>query len=341
VNALKLISKAYVKKIASVFAIVSVTMMISSCAQQRKADVESLTSATPSAAPDAPATVTTKPVPSPPGDWEQVSRTQRVLGTITDIQIVDGIVQFIDLQVTQNVQPVNNPVDYDFVGQTLHLTVDEKLAAAGSFQDKLKKGSSFLANFAQFAIPPKGEIVLASRFSYNFFFYEHNGSFTDTKGQPFDLKAEAEAAKPKTVPTPKMISKILYAPDRQQLSKPLAQIPYYRQGIIQPLPETVLKQFTEGHQPWLSNPVAAALVNCSNLISSDPVDDLQNKAAIGEKKIVIDPERIITEIHGKDTDVKVLMSKPGGIAYEITMYAPQGTEVLFVKQIIENTPSTP
>jgi hypothetical protein len=33
------------------------------------------------------------------------------------------------------------------------------------------------------------------------------------------------------------------------------------------------------------------------------------------------------------------MSKPGGITYDITMYAPQGTEVLFDKQIVENTPS--
>jgi hypothetical protein len=152
-----------------------------------------------------------------------VSRLQRVLGTITDIQISDNNVQSIDLKVKQNVNQANNPVDYDYIGQTLHLIVDEPLSAAGSFQDKLKKDSSFLVNFAQFAIPPKGDIVLASRFSYNYFFYEHNGSFIDTKNQPFDLKAEFEAAKPTAVPGPKMDRKILYALDENQLTKMLTQ----------------------------------------------------------------------------------------------------------------------
>ncbi|MFD0678314.1 MULTISPECIES: hypothetical protein [unclassified Paenibacillus] len=60
--------------------------------------------------------------------------------------------------------------------------------------------------------------MLASRFSYNYFFYEHNDSFMDTKGQPFDLKAEFEAAKPTTVPTPKTDRKILYALGENQLT---------------------------------------------------------------------------------------------------------------------------
>jgi hypothetical protein len=272
-------------------------------------------------------------------DWEQVSRLQRVLGTVADIQIKDGNVQTIDLKVKQNVLPVNNPVDYDYMGQTIHLTVDEKLASAGSFQDKLKKGSSFLVSFAQFAIPPKGEVVLAARFSYNNFFYEHNESFTDTKGQPFDLKAEFEAAKPTTVPTPKMDRKILYALDETQLSKKLTQIPYYRQGKSEPLPETVLNQYQEGNPPGLNNPVNVALINCSNLISSDEWGVLQKKATISEKKIVIDSERIIAEDSSENTKVKVQMTKPGDITYDITMYSPQGTDVLFIKQIIENIPS--
>jgi hypothetical protein len=161
----------------------------------------------------------------------------------------------------------------------------------------------------------------------------------DIKGQPFDLKSEFEAVKPTTVPTPKTDRKTLYALDENQLTKSLTQIPYYRQGKSELVSETVFKQFKEGHQSWLSNPVTVALVNCSNLISSYEVDVLQNKATIGEKKIIIDSDRIITEVSTEDKDVKVVMSKPGGITYDITMYSPQGTEILFVKQIVENTPS--
>jgi hypothetical protein len=338
---MKAFSKINLKKSVNLLTVIFITVMITACTEQRKEEAQSppVSFQEQLDQPEPPITGEAAPKrSSPPRDWGQVSRLQRVLGTITDIQISDSHVQSIDLKVKQNVHPVNNPVDYDYIGQTLHLIVDEPLSTAGSLQDMLKKGSSFLVNFAQFAIPPKGEIVLASRFSYNYFFYEHNGSFMDTKGQPFDLKAEFEAAKPSTVPTPKMDRKILYALDENPMSKPLMTIPYYRRGKSEPLPETVFKQYNEGHQPWLSNPVTVALVNCSNLISSDEVDVLQKKAQIGEKKIIIDLERIITEVSREDKDVKVEMCKPGGITYEITMYAPQGTEILFVKQIVE-TPS--
>jgi hypothetical protein len=346
VNPLKLFSKANLKKSVNLIAIF-IIVLLSACTEQRKAEVQSPPV---SSLPDSVQELVVPPEPpkteeaapkrsSSPRDWEQVSRLQRVLGTITEIQISDGNVQSIDLKVKQNVKQVNNPVDYDYIGETLHLIVDEPLSAAGSLQDKLRKDSSFLVNFGQFAIPPKGEIVLASRFSYNYFFYEHNGSFMDTKGQPFDLKAEFEAVKPNTIPTPKTDRKTLYALEENLLTKPLTQIPYYRQGKSEPVLGTVFKQFNEGHQPWLSNPVTVALVNCSNLISSEEVDVLQNKATIGEKKIIIDSDRIITEVSTENKDVKVVMSKPGGITYDITMYAPQGTAVLFIKQIVENTPS--
>jgi hypothetical protein len=327
VDPIKYISITNIMKKLNLFTAIFIFVMISACTEQQKMEVQSQPTSS-------------QPVSTSPRDWEQMSRTQRVLGTIADIQISDGDVQSIDLKVIKNVPPTNNPVDYDYINQTLHLIVDERLTAAGSFQDKMKKGSSFLVSFAQFAIPPKGDIVLASRFSYNSFYYEHNGSFIDTKGYPFDLKAEIEAVtNPKTAPIPKTDRKILYELDENQLSKTLTQIPYYKQGKTETLPEIVFKQYKEGHQPWLSNPVTVALVNCSNLISSDKVDVLQNKSTSSDKKIVIDSDRIITEISSEDTNVKVQMTKPGGISYEITMYKPQGTEVLFVKQIIEITPS--
>lgn len=341
-------SEANLKKNVILFTVIFITVMLSACSEQGGVEVQSppvssqlVSLQGPVDQPEPSATrEAASESSSPPRDWEQVGRLQRVLGTITEIQISDGNIQFIDLKVKQNVNPINNPVDYDYIGDTLHIMIDEPLNAAGSLQDKVKKGSSFLVNFAQFAIPPKGDILLASRFSYNYFFYEKNGSFMDTKGQPFDLKAEFELANnPTTVPTPKTNRRILYALDEIQLTQPLTQIPYYRQGKSELMPETVFKQYNEGHQPWLSNPVTVALVNCSNLISTDKVDELQNKATINEKKIIIDSDRIITEVSSADKDIKVVMGKPGGISYDITMYAPKGTEVLFVKQIIEIKPS--
>ncbi|TXK72431.1 hypothetical protein [Paenibacillus sp. N3.4] len=320
---------------------------MSACKEQRKAEIPSpfvsslpVNTQEPVDQPAPPETEEAAPKQSAlPKDWEQVSRLQRVIGVITDLQISDDQVQFIDLMVKQNVSPVNNPVAYDYKGQTLHLIIDEPLSAAGVLQDKVNKGSAFLVNFAQFAIPPKGEVVLASRFSYNNFFYEQKDSFMDRNGQPFDLKAEFEAARPTTVPTPKPERKILYALEKKQLIKPLTQIPYYRQEKFETLPKIVFEQYNEGHQPWLSNPVTVALVNCSNLMSSDDVDVLQNIATTSEKKIVIDSDRSISEVSTGDSDFKVVMTKPGGISYDITLFAPAGTDILFVKEIVENTPS--
>ncbi|SED13637.1 hypothetical protein [Paenibacillus sp. GP183] len=181
--------KDNLKKSVNLFTAIFITVMLSACTEQPKAEVQSPPESSqpvaiqePVAELELPKTGEAPPNhSSPPRDWEQVSRLQRVLGTITDIQISDRNVQSIDLKVKQNINPVNNPVDYDYIGQTLHLILDEPMSAAGSLQDKLKKGSSFLVNFAQFAIPPKGEIVLASRFSYNYFFYELNGSFMAEK----------------------------------------------------------------------------------------------------------------------------------------------------------------
>ena len=123
--------------------------------------------------------------------WEQISRIQRVSGTITDIDITDGYVQSVDLDVESNVYPPNNPVIYDYVGQNLHLTVMEPLRAAGKLQDKLAVGSVFLVSFAQFAVPPDLNLELAARFENNHFFYQQDGGYIDIKGQPFDLQAEA------------------------------------------------------------------------------------------------------------------------------------------------------
>ncbi|MNI66903.1 hypothetical protein D3C73_1224970 [compost metagenome] len=50
---------------------------------------------------------------SPSRDWEQVSPLQRVLGTITDIQISNGNVQSIDLKKVKKTNPVIDKVDYD------------------------------------------------------------------------------------------------------------------------------------------------------------------------------------------------------------------------------------
>lgn len=135
-------------------------------------------------------------VSSPPlMEWERISRPQRVRGTLTAVEIKDGYIQSIDIDVESNVYFVNSPVVYDYVGETLHLVVKEPLSAAGKLQDKLTAGSVFLVSFAQFAVPPDLEIELAARFSFNHFFFQQGDGFIDTEGHPFDLKAEAKAAK--------------------------------------------------------------------------------------------------------------------------------------------------
>lgn len=121
-------------------------------------------------------------------DWEVVSRAQRVQGTIAAMTMEGGAIKSMDLKVTKNVQAPNNPADYDYVGQTLHLVMDEKLSDAGYFQDKWKQGASYLVNFAQYIIPPNDKAVLATRFE--FIYYENNGQFYDKKGNLFDLGSE-------------------------------------------------------------------------------------------------------------------------------------------------------
>jgi hypothetical protein len=140
---MKPFSNAIFNKSVNLFIAIFMTLMLSACAEKRSTEVQSLlVSSQPVSFQEAveqaelPKTVEATPMRSPSRDWEQVSRTQRVLGTITNIQISDGNVQSIDLKVKENVSPVNNPVDYDYIGQTLHLFLDEPLSAAGSLQDK-------------------------------------------------------------------------------------------------------------------------------------------------------------------------------------------------------------
>jgi hypothetical protein len=111
--------------------------------------------------------------------------------------------------------PVNNPVDYDYMGQTIHLTVDEKLASVGSFQDKLKRM------------------------------------------KPNCLKS---LRKFRTI-------------GRENPNL-----------CLRPYSNSIKRGIHRGY------PVTVALINCSNLISSDEVEVLQNTATISEKKIVIDSE---------------------------------------------------
>jgi hypothetical protein len=115
---MKPFSKAKLKKSVNLITAIFISVMLSACTEQRIAEVQSPPVSSQPASiqepvdqPEPPKTEEAAPKrSSPPRDWEQVSRLQRVLGTITDIQISDGNVQSIDLKVKQNVHPVNNPI---------------------------------------------------------------------------------------------------------------------------------------------------------------------------------------------------------------------------------------
>lgn len=100
-------SKSSIKKSVNLFTAVFITLMLSACTEQRKVEVQSPPVSSQPASfqesvgqPEPPKTGEAAPKRSSlSSDWEQVSRIQRILGTITDIQISNGNVQSIDLKV--------------------------------------------------------------------------------------------------------------------------------------------------------------------------------------------------------------------------------------------------
>ncbi|MGB4439308.1 MAG: M56 family metallopeptidase [Sedimentibacter sp.] len=122
--------------------------------------------------------------------WEVIgARADRVQGTITELDITDGILNSVTLIGTKRIMLPNNPIDYDFAGQTFHIEFNEELTKAGDLKDKLKKGAEIVVTFAQYAIPPNGKnpgkTILGAYLSE--IYYVENGKYYDVQGKEVDL----------------------------------------------------------------------------------------------------------------------------------------------------------
>lgn len=118
--------------------------------------------------------------------WEVIgARADRVQGAITKLDIEDGILNSVTLIGTKRIISPNNPIDYDFAGQTFHIEFNEELTKAGDLKDKLNKGAEIVVTFAQYAIPPDGKnpgkTILGAYLSE--IYYVENGKYYDVQGK--------------------------------------------------------------------------------------------------------------------------------------------------------------
>jgi len=128
--------------------------------------------------------------------WELIgSRADRVQGTITELDITDGILNSVTLIGTKRIRLPNNPIDYDFAGQTFHIEFNEELTKATNLKDKLKKGAEIVVTFAQYAIPPNGKnpgkTILGAYLSE--IYYVENDKYYDVQGKEVDLLPSSDA----------------------------------------------------------------------------------------------------------------------------------------------------
>lgn len=121
-------------------------------------------------------------------NWEVVSRTRRVEGTILKLALTGDELKSVVLKVAKNIQLPNDPVDsYYQEGQILEIVYNEKLASAGSIRDRLKQGAQIVVTFAQYAVPPEGKVVLGAYLGEGTYFAE-NGKYYDIEGKEVDLE---------------------------------------------------------------------------------------------------------------------------------------------------------
>lgn len=114
-------------------------------------------------------------------NWEQVSRNYGVQGKIVNMDTTDSKLNSIKIEVKKNINLPNNPIEFDFTGNTLEVVFTEELMNAGMFKDKLKEGSEIVVTFAQYAIPPDGKVVDGANLR-SIYYYE-NGKYYDIRGK--------------------------------------------------------------------------------------------------------------------------------------------------------------
>lgn len=122
-------------------------------------------------------------------NWEEVSRTYRVRGTITKFtRSEDKKWISLSLDKVRNMVMKSNPVDYDFEGKTLELFIKgeglDKIDAA-----KLKTGTDVAVAFAQFSVPdeaPAGKVFFGALPEWIYVIQDEQ--YLDLQGNPVPVE---------------------------------------------------------------------------------------------------------------------------------------------------------
>ncbi|EGW41781.1 hypothetical protein [Desulfosporosinus sp. OT] len=196
-------------------------------------------------------------------NWEVVSRADRVQGTITELDMTDDILYSVTLTGIRRIILPNNPIDYDFAGQTFHIVFNEELSKAGNLKDKLKKGVEIVVTFAQYAIPPNGKnpgkSIIGAYLSEIYYF--ENGKYYDIQGKEVDL---------------------LPSSDPEFLTKPQMELP-----VDLEIERYEQNQVNEGHEPWKLDPVQVTQDYIYNRVSSEDRKVISFKVIQKTEKVAI------------------------------------------------------
>lgn len=102
---------------------------------------------------------------------------------------------------------------------------------AGSAQDKLKQGAQIVVTFAQYALPPNGEVVLGASFDQGVYYVE-TGKYYDLEGREVDLVPALDSGFPRV---PEIIAAIDWEAERD-----------------------LQEQVDQGHKPMMLDPIQVA-----------------------------------------------------------------------------------
>ncbi len=110
-------------------------------------------------------------------EWEIVSRGYRIQGTLNEVQVQNNKLNRITIKAIKNMPIPNNPVDYDFVGQTLQIDFQNTNLESTTLE-KFKIGTDLVLVIEQ--ADKNGEVVWTSNPDY-IYFVTDNG-YEDLQG---------------------------------------------------------------------------------------------------------------------------------------------------------------
>ncbi len=175
------------------------------------------------------------------------------------------------------------------------------------------------------AVLPNALTDLHTRYRYvDSAFQAQSTEFFDINGEPGKTDENSEKAD----------SVVFYSLSDSELKLPFSQIPYYQSGRISYMPEYVFKQFDEGHQPWLSGAVDVVSVMCSNLAGVESIVSDENVEIHTAKELKTKSGVDIRLLEETGKTSRVEMTVPGLGAYDVTLESPDGTAILFIREIV-------